>query len=92
MHPFITQHRQAIIELLARHGYTNPRVFGSMARGDADEKSDVDLLVEVPEGEDLMDFIGVKLELEDLLGRKVDLGTQLDPICAPFIEPEVRAL
>ena len=57
MHPFITQHRQAIIELLASHGYTNPRVFGSMARGDADEKSDVDLLVEVPEGEDLLHIV-----------------------------------
>lgn len=47
MHPLIEEHRQEIIEIAERNGFTNLRVFGSMARGDATDESDVDLLVSV---------------------------------------------
>ena len=50
-------------------------MFGSFARGDFDEKSDVDILIEPPEGFSLFDLAGLHLGLEDILGRKVDVVT-----------------
>lgn len=49
------------------------RVFGSVARGEADEASDLDLLVEMEPGRSLLDLGGLKVELEELLERKVDV-------------------
>lgn len=49
------------------------RVFGSAARGDADTASDVDLLVEMEPGRSLLDLVGLWQDLEDLLGRHVDV-------------------
>ncbi len=52
------------------------RVFGSVARGDARPDSDVDLLVEMERGRTLLDVVAIKQDVEDLLGRKVDVVTQ----------------
>ena len=52
------------------------RVFGSAARGEAKEDSDIDLLVDVETGRSLLDVVGLWLDLEELLGRKVDLLTE----------------
>ena len=74
MHAFLEPHRAALRRLAEHHGLQSIRVFGSMARNDADAQSDVDLLVEAPGlsgfalGELLMDA-------QDLLGRKVDIVT-----------------
>ncbi len=65
--------RGEILRIAARHGAYNVRVFGSVARGEAGPESDVDLLVEVEEGRSLFDLVGLWQELEDLLGRKVDV-------------------
>ena len=51
------------------------RVFGSVARGEADEKSDIDLLVDMEPGRILLDLIGLLMDLEALLGCKVDVVT-----------------
>lgn len=51
------------------------RVFGSVARGEADEKSDIDLLVDMEPGRSLLDLIGLLMDLEALLGCKVDVVT-----------------
>ena len=62
--------------MLRRHGVTNARIFGSVARGDDHEGSDLDLLVDFAPGTDIIDIIdiiGIKHELEDLLGAPVDL-------------------
>lgn len=59
--------------MLRRHGVTNRAVFGSAARGDDREDSDVDLLVDFAPGTDIIDIIGIKRELEDVLGVPVDL-------------------
>lgn len=59
--------------VLRRGGVTRASLFGSFARGQATSTSDVDILVELPLGKSLFDFIGLKLELEDVLGKKVDL-------------------
>jgi predicted nucleotidyltransferase len=52
------------------------RVFGSVARGDADRQSDVDFLVEMASGRSLMDLGGLLVDLEELLGRRVDVVTE----------------
>lgn len=65
--------RDQIIELAEKNGATNVRVFGSVARGDMTETSDVDLLVDFREGTSLGDVVGLWQELRDLLGCEVSL-------------------
>ena len=69
-------HRDAIIALAERHGARNVRVFGSFARGEATETSDVDLLVSTTEHTSPWFPAGLKLDLEQLLGRRVDVVTE----------------
>jgi len=66
--------RDAILAIAAKHGATNVRVFGSVARGEATDTSDVDFLMDLRRGGGLLDYIGLILDLEDLLGRPVDVG------------------
>ena len=61
------------IPILKAHKIKKAAVFGSFARGDFDNKSDVDILIEPPEGFSLFDLAGLHLNLEDTLGRKVDV-------------------
>ena len=68
--------REEILRIAASHGARNVRVFGSVARGEAGENSDVDLLVELEQGRSLLDQAGLMLDLEELLGRKVDVVTE----------------
>jgi uncharacterized protein len=68
--------RAEILAAAARHGATNVRVFGSVARGDADAKSDVDFLVDFEPGRSLLDLAGLLVDLEDLLGHSVDVVTE----------------
>lgn len=67
--------REAILRIAARHGVRNVRVFGSVARGEADETSDIDFLVELEPGRTLFDLGGLLMDLRDLLGREVDVVT-----------------
>ena len=62
-----------IIRILRRHGVSRAGIFGSFARGEQKKKSDVDILVETHKGTSLFDFVGIKLDLEDALKKKVDL-------------------
>jgi predicted nucleotidyltransferase len=72
----VTTKREQILRLARRHGVTGVRVFGSMARGDAGPQSDVDLLVEVgPEPSPWFPG-GLVAELEELLGRRVQVVTE----------------
>lgn len=77
--------RSRIQALAKKRGLHNLRVFGSVARGEADDASDVDLLVDAHKGTSLIDLIGFQRELGALLGRKVDVVT---PAGLP---PEVRS-
>ncbi len=68
--------RADILEIATRHGARNVRLFGSVARGEARPDSDIDVLVEFESGRTLLDRIGMIQDLEDLLGRKVDVVTE----------------
>lgn len=69
----VAQHRDRIIEIASRHGASKVRVFGSVARGDAGEKSDIDLLVDFEPGSSLFDLLHLTDDLEQLLDRSVDV-------------------
>ena len=68
--------RNEILRLATKYGARNVRVFGSLARGEADEASDLDLLVELDPGRSLLDLGGLQFELEALLGCRVDVVTE----------------
>ena len=76
MHPLIETHRAEILPLAERYGLRDVRVFGSMARGDARERSDIDLLVTAPEGTSGLALGGLLMDVSELLGRKVDVVTE----------------
>jgi len=67
--------REDILSVAARHGASAVRVFGSVARGEAREESDVDFLVELEPGRSLLDHAALVIDLEDLLARRVDVAT-----------------
>jgi predicted nucleotidyltransferase len=80
----IREKREAIIRLAGRHGATKVRLIGSRARGDARPDSDVDLLVTWSDGTSLLDHAALMLELEKLLGRKVDIASD------GWVKPAIR--
>ena len=75
LHELLREKRQEILAIAARHGAYNVRIFGSVARGEADEQSDVDILVDA--GPRRTPFFpgGLVVDLEALLHRKVDVVT-----------------
>jgi len=68
--------REEILNIAAKHGAYNVRIFGSVARGEADKESDVDILVELGPDRSLLDLGGFLTDLEDLLGCRVDVVTE----------------
>lgn len=72
--PNIEELKGKMIPVLMRYRVQRAGIFGSAARGEFRPGSDVDLLVELPEGSSLLDVVGLKLELEDKLGMEVDVG------------------
>jgi hypothetical protein len=71
-----TERRDEILRLAGRRGAHNLRVFGSVDRNEANENSDLDLLVAWEPGRSLMDHAGLVQDLQDLLGIKVHVGTE----------------
>lgn len=70
----IDEIKAKILPILKKYSVSRAGIFGSVARGEITEKSDVDILVEIESRISLLDFVGLKLELEEALGKKVDLG------------------
>jgi predicted nucleotidyltransferase len=68
--------RDEILQVCVKYGARNVRVFGSVARGEADEQSDIDLLVEFEPNRSLLDHAGLWVELQELLGVKVDVVSE----------------
>lgn len=77
-------------ELSSRYHVTSVALFGSTARDEAAQESDIDILVDFPSSPSFDQYMGLKIELEDLLGRRVDLVTRrgLRERIRPFIEKE----
>ena len=68
--------REDILRIAARYGASNVRIFGSVARGNTDEQSDIDFLVDMEAGRSLFDLGGLLTDLENLLGCSVDVVTE----------------
>lgn len=81
----VRDHRNTILAVLGRHRLTNPRLIGSVARGEEKPGSDVDLLVDIPAGIGLVTLARCQAELEALLGAPVDIVPAAD------LKPDVAA-
>jgi hypothetical protein len=72
----LKEKREEILKIAEKRGARNVRIFGSVARGDAGPESDVDFLVELDKGTTLLQHNALIRELQDLLGRKVDVVSE----------------
>lgn len=71
----IGDQKEQILALAAKYGASNVRVFGSVVQGTADERSDIDFLVDLEQGRSLFDLGGLLIDLQQLLKRSVDVIT-----------------
>lgn len=83
-----------LVPVLKRNGVKSAAIFGSFVRGEQEEGSDLDILVAFEGEKSLLDLVGLKIELEDLLGRKVDVLTynSLHPLLKDRILQEQRVI
>ncbi len=90
----LTTLKEKVVPLLQQAGVVRSSLFGSYARGEAHATSDVDILVQLPEDRSLLDLVGLELQIQDVLQRKVDLLTynSLHPLVKPFIEKDLIPL
>ncbi|MCC7308334.1 MAG: nucleotidyltransferase family protein [Acidobacteria bacterium] len=90
----ITSRKDEITRIADRYGATNIRVFGSVSRGDADNDSDIDFLVDLERGRSLLDLGGLLMDLQSRLGRRVDVVTEkgLRPRIRERVLREARAI
>ncbi|MCH8826326.1 MAG: nucleotidyltransferase family protein [Chloroflexi bacterium] len=89
MKMLLDRHRNEILALAKMRGARNIRVFGSVARDEATTDSDVDILVDMEPGRSLLDLTGLQLDLEELLGRDVDVVTENG--LRPYLKDRVLA-
>lgn len=75
LYELLQQKREDILRIAAKRGATNIRIFGSVARREADEKSDIDILVDLEPGRSIFDLGGLLMDLQELLGHNVDVVT-----------------
>ena len=87
--PLVRRFRREILDLAARHGARNVRVFGSTARGVDQPDSDIDFLIDVEPGRTLLDVIAFEQDLHDLLGRKIEVLT--DGGLSPYLQQRILA-
>jgi uncharacterized protein len=80
----IARDRQRILDAASRHGATNLRLFGSVARGEEADDSDIDILVDLPSGAGLLTLLRLKHDLQEILHDAVDV------IPADSLRPDVR--
>ena len=79
--------KQQAAPIFEKYGVSRASLFGSVARGENTEKSDIDILVEVPENKSLFDMMDIQFALEDILKKKVDLVEYkaIKPRLRPYI-------
>ena len=76
LNDLLREKREDILRLAKEYGAYNVRVFGSVARGEADENSDIDFLVDMEQGRTLFDLGGLLMDLQETLNCKVDVATE----------------
>ena len=69
----IKEIKEKILPLLRKYEVKKASLFGSIVRDEANEESDIDILLELPKKASLLDLAGLKVELEETIGKKVDL-------------------
>ncbi len=86
----INQIKNKALPILKQAGVIRSSLFGSVVRGEANAESDIDILIEFPKGKNLLDFVGLEMELEGVLGQKVDLVTfkSVHPLLKAYIEKD----
>ena len=86
--------KKKILPILKRYNVKRAGIFGSAVRDEETEESDIDVLVEIESRMSLLDFAGLKLELEEILGKRVDLGeySTIKPIIKEQILSEEVAI
>ena len=92
---YIEQIKEQVLPILRRYGAKRAGLFGSLVREEMTEGSDIDILVELNKDLSLLDFIGIKLEIEERLGKNVDLVEYdtLKPLLKErILKEEVRIL
>ncbi len=85
----ILEIKEKVTPILQRYGVTKAAIFGSLAKGETKTASDVDILIEIKSDISLLDFIGIKLEIEEAIKMKVDL-VEYDTI-KPIIKEKILA-
>jgi len=90
----LQERRSDILRLATQHGARRVRIFGSIIRGTATESSDIDLLVAFEPDRSLLDLIGFKQDLQELLGREIDVVSEggLSPYLKDRILQEAQPL
>ncbi len=83
----LSNKRDEILRIAGAHGARDLRLFGSVSRGEATARSDIDLLINLDPGRTLLDIVAIKQDLEDLLGCKVDVVTE-DAV-SPYIREQI---
>jgi predicted nucleotidyltransferase len=83
----VRSQREAILRLAAKHGARNVRIFGSVVRGEAGPSSDLDVLVDFEPGRSLLDLTGFEIDLEELLGCRVDVVVEGG--LSPYLEERI---
>jgi predicted nucleotidyltransferase len=82
--------KQKALPVLKEAGVTRSSLFGSYVRGDENEESDIDMLVELPKGKTLLDLIRLERKLESILGKDVDVTTykSVSPLLRQYIQKD----
>ena len=87
--PILDRYRNDILRLAEEHGARRVRIFGSRARGQGTEESDIDLLVSFREGTSLLDLIGLQQAVEDLVHKPVDVLSERG--LSPYLRDQILA-
>ena len=90
----LRRRRDTVLAIAARHGVSQIRVFGSVARGEERPNSDIDLLIDLDDDRGFADYLEFAEEIETLFGRRVEivLNRSLSRHFRPYIEAEAQAL
>ena len=87
--PIVHRFRDQIVQVASKHGANHVRIFGSRARGESTDTSDLDFLIDLEDGRTLLDLVRLKRELEELTARPVDVVTESS--LSPYMRDQVLA-